>query len=104
MANFKIIVEPLNKDVEVAEELLNGLECDGYFLVGHSELTATESSDTVSLNEINRLDMAIAIAIAKSDDLLEAAMIARGIEEGRLMRKNRKKPNASDLLAAMLKD
>ena len=100
MANFKIIVEPLNKDVEVAEELLKGLECDGYFLVGHSELTATESSDTVSLNEINCLDMAI--AIAKSDELLEAAMIARGIEEGRLMRKNRKKPNVPDLLAAML--
>lgn len=102
MANFKIIVEPLNKDVEVAEELRTGLECDGYFLVGHSELTATKSSDTVSLNEINSFDMAI--AIAKSDELLEAAMIARGIEEGRLMRKNRKTPNVPDLLAAMLKD
>ena len=102
MANFKIIVEPLNKDVEVAEELLNGLECDGYFLVGHSELNATETSDTVSINEITRLDMAI--AIAKSDELLEAAMIARGIEEGRLMRKNRETPNVPALLAAMLKD
>ena len=102
MANFKIIVEPLNKDVEVVEELRNGLECDGYFLVGHSELTATETSDTVAINKVNRLDMAI--AISKSDELLEAAMIARGLEEGRLMRKNRKKPNASDLLAAMLKD
>lgn len=102
MANFKIIVKPLNKDVEVPEELLNGLDCDGYFLVGHSELNATETSDTVTVNEISRLDMAI--AIAKSDELLEAAMIARGIEEGRLMRKNRKKPNASYLLASMLKD
>lgn len=102
MANFKIIVEPLNKDVEVPEELLEGLECDGYFLVGHSELTATDTCNTVSLNEINRLDMAI--AIANSDELLEAAMIARGIEEGRLMRKNRKTPNVSALLAAMLKD
>ena len=102
MANFKIIVEPLNTDVEVVEELRTGLECDSYFLVGHSELTATESSDTVSINEITRLDMAI--AIAKSDELLEAAMIARGIEEGRLMRKNRKTPNVPALLAAMLKD
>ena len=102
MANFKIIVEPLNTDVEVDEELRTGLECDGYFLVEHSELTATKTSDTVSLNEITRLDMAV--AIAKSDELLEAAMIARGIEEGRLMRKNRKTPNVPTLLAAMLKD
>ena len=102
MANFKIIVEPLNKDVEVAEELLNGLECDGYFLVGHSELTATDACDTISINEISNFDMAI--AIAKSNELLDAAMIARGIEEGRLMRKNRKTPNVPALLAAMLKD
>ena len=100
MANFRIKVEPLNPDVEVVKELLNGFECDGYFLVGHNELTATKSEDTISINEMCTMDMAI--AIAKSTELLEAAMIAHGMEEARLMRKNRESQNGAALLAKLI--
>lgn len=102
MANFRIKVEPLNPDVEVDEELMNGMECDGFFLVGHTELTATESEDTISINEMSPIDMAV--AIAKSTELLDAAIIAKGIDDARQMRKNRESRNGAALLAKLFND
>lgn len=86
MANFRIKVEALNPDVKVQEAMLNGIECDGYFLCADDK-----DQRTVSIDNLNTID--IAIGIAKSTELLEAAMIAHGMEEARLMKKNRETPD-----------
>ena len=100
MANFRIKVEALNSKMNVDEELRNELECDGFFLVGHTEQDNNTTEDTVAINMVNNFDMAI--AIAKSEDLLEAAIIAQGIDEAARRKRDRKKPKAPDLLAALL--
>lgn len=98
MANFRIKVEALNPEMKVAEDLRNGLECDGFFMgLDRGDI------DTSSIHNLSPVDMAI--MIAKHTDLLEAAMIAHGMEEAQLMKKNRERemPKVPDLLAALLK-
>ena len=87
MANFKITVEPLNPDMEVSEEMRKGMVCDGYFLA-----TDTEDGNTVAINNLNTID--VAFIIAKSTELLEAAIIARAINEAMQMVHDRKTPKA----------
>lgn len=82
MANFRIKVEYLNPDMETNEELMNGLECDGFFM-------GLDRDDQVTTVIQQMTSVGVAVHIAKSTDLLEAAMIAHGMEEARLMRKNR---------------
>lgn len=95
MANFRIKVEPLNPDVEVDEELMNGVECDGCFM----GLDKGDAQHVVILR-MSTVDMAM--MIAQDTDLLEAAMIAHGMEEARLMRKNRESRNGADMLAKLI--
>lgn len=100
MANFKITVETLSPDVTVAEKLRNGLECDGFFLGGLIETSKTTDVYTVSIYGLNTLNLAT--GITKSTDLLEAAIIARGMEEAHQMRAKRENAKAPNLLAALL--
>ena len=95
MANYRIKVEPLNPDVEVAEELMNGVECDGCFMG-----LDRDDQDTTVIQHM--ATVGVAAHIAKSTDLLEAAMIAHGMEEARLMRKNRERQNGAALLAKLI--
>ena len=102
MANYKITVEALNPDVDVAEELRNGIECDGFFMVGHTKKDEKSSSDTVTIYDMTTIDLAC--TIAKSTELLEAAMIAHGMEEARRMKQDRDKAKAPELLKHAAKD
>lgn len=95
MANFRIKVEYLNPDMETSEELMNGIECDGFFMG-----LDCDDHDTTVIQHLTRVD--VAATIAKSTDLLEAAMIAHGMEEARLMRKNRESQNGAALLAKLI--
>lgn len=98
MAKYRIKVEALEPNSEVHEELLNGVVCDGYFLCA----SRSETKNTIAIDNMSTID--IAISIAKSTDLLEAAMIAHGMEEARLMRKNRESRNGAALLAKLFND
>lgn len=95
MANFRIKVEPLNPDVEVNEELMNGLECDGCFM-------GLDKGDTQQVVILRMSTVDLAMQIGQDIDLLEAAMIAHGMEEARLMRKNRESQNGAALLAKLI--
>lgn len=95
MANFRIKVEYLNPDMKPSKELMNGIECDSFFMC----LDRGDFSTTV-IQHLTCVNMAA--MIAKSTDLLEAAMIAHGMEEARLMRKNRESRNGADLLAKLI--
>lgn len=95
MANYRIKVEPLNPDMETSEELMNGIECNGFFM----GIDRDDQATTV-IQHVSSVD--VAVHIAKSTELLEAAMIAHGMEEARLMRKNRESQNGASLLAKLI--
>jgi hypothetical protein len=95
MANFRIKVEYLNPDMETSEELMNGIECNGFFMG-----LDRDDQDTTIIQHMTCVNMAA--MIAKSTNLLEAAMIAHGMEEARLMRKNRESQNGAALLAKLI--
>ena len=96
MANFKIKVEALNPEMEVDENLKNGVECEGFFLCADQGKEQTVHIEHMSIMDIAR-------HIAADTNLMQAAFIAHGIEEARLVKENRTKPKTSDLLVALLK-
>lgn len=95
MANFRIKVEYLNPDMKTSEELMNGIECNSFFM----GLNRGDFSTTVIQHMSS---VGVAAQIAKSTDLLEAAIIAHGMEEARLTRKNRESQNGAALLAKLI--
>lgn len=95
MANFRIKVEYLNPDIETSEELMNGIECNGFFMG-----LDRDDQDTTVIQHMTTVG--VAALIAKSTALLEPAMIAHGMEEARLMRKNREIQNGAALLAKLI--
>lgn len=105
MAKYRIKVEVLDPKEKVSEELLNGWECDGFFM-GMMETEDDNTLDTtIAIHDTNTLDMAK--AIFKSTELMEAAMIAHGMEEARLMKRARKEPravNLTDVLQKIMED
>ena len=105
MAKYRIKVEVLDPKEKVSEELLNGWECDGFFM-GMMETKDDDTLDTtIAIHDTNTLDMAK--AIFKSTELMEAAMIAHGMEEARLMKRARKEPravNLTDVLQKIMED
>lgn len=95
MANFRINVEYLNPDMEADEQLVNGIECDGFFMgLDRGDISTAVIQHLTCVN--------MAIMIAKNTDMLEVAMIAHGMEEARLMRKNRESQNGAALLAKLI--
>lgn len=101
MAKYRIKVEVLDPKEKVSEELLNGWECDGFFM-GTMEAEDDNTLDTtIAIHDTNTLDMAK--AIFKSTELMEAAMIAHGMEEARLMKRARKEPRAVNLTDVLQK-
>jgi hypothetical protein len=85
MAKYRIRVEALDANEKLDEELINGIECEGYFMVAHKD-----GGNDLSIQDMSEVD--IAIAIAKSTELLSAAIIAKAMEEGRRMKREREKP------------
>ena len=106
MAKYRIRVEVLDPKEKVSEELLNGWECDGFFMCA-SEENGDTIENTVVIHDTNTNDMAR--AIFKSTELMEASMIAHVMEEARLMKRDRKGPkaqaiNLADVLQKIMED
>lgn len=91
MMKYRIKVDGVTPDVEVPEELRNGLECEGFFM----SLDRDDIATTViqGLNTVNMANM-----IAQNTDVLEAAIIAQGMEKARMMREARKMTMLKGLL------
>lgn len=85
MANFRIKVEVLNPEMEVVEDLKNGVECEGFFLCADQG-----KEQTVHIEHMSVMD--IAADIAADTNLMQAAFIAHGIEEARLMKEHTASP------------
>lgn len=85
MAKYRIKVEALDANEKLDEQQNNGIECNGYFMVA-----AQDDGNTVNIQNLSEIDMAI--AIARDTDLLSAAIIAKAMEEGRRMKREREKP------------
>ena len=73
MAKYRIKVEVLDPKEKVNEELLNGWECDGFFMCAREENGDT-INNTVAIQDTNTIDMAK--AIFNCTPLMESAMIA----------------------------
>ena len=101
MAKYRIRVEVLDPKEKVNEELLTGLACDGFFMCASLKKDDDTIDNTVVIHDTNAIDMAI--SIFKSTDLMEAAMIAHGIEEARLIKRNRNGPKEINLTALLKK-
>ena len=92
MAKYRIKVELLDPKEKVSEELQAGVECDGFFL-------GLDFGNDKSRSVIGNLSIIdIAGIIAPDTKLLEAAIIARAIDEARLTRENRER---RDMLSAI---
>ena len=100
MAKYKIRVEVLDPKEKVSEEWLNGWECDGFFMCA-SEENGDTIENTVVIHDTNTSNMAR--AIFKSTDLMEAAMIAHGMEEARMIKRDRNGPKAINLTDVLQK-
>ena len=105
MAKYRIRVEALDPKEKVSEEMLAGFECDGFFMCA----SLKEDDDTIdyaiAIHDTNAIGMAR--SIFKSTELMEAAMIAHGMEEARLMKRARKGPkavNLTDVLQKIMED
>ena len=93
MAKYRIKVEVLDSKEKVSEELLNGWECDGFFLgmdIGDNNRTIISNLSIVDIAGI----------IAPDTKLLEAAIIARAMDEARLTREGRERQN---IILSMIK-
>ena len=104
MAKYRIKVEVLDPKENVSEEMLAGWECDGFFMCASEENDDT-IENTVVIHDTNTSNMAK--AIFKSTELMEAAMIAHGMEKARLIRQDRKRPkaiNLADVLQKIMED
>lgn len=107
MAKYRIRVEVLDPKEKVNEELLAGLECDGFFMCASLKEDDDTIDNVVAIHDTNTIDMAK--AIFKSTELMEAAMIAHGMEEAQLMKRDRKGPkaqaiNLADVLQQIMGD
>ena len=109
MAKYRIKVEVLDPKEKVSEELLNGLECNGFFMGMMDDKEDDNTlNTTIAIHDTNTLDMAK--AIYKSTGLMEAALIAQGLEQARLLKKSRNEPKVqkafslADMLRKMAED
>lgn len=107
MAKYRIRVEVLDPKEKVNEELLAGLECDGFFMCTSLKEDDDTIDNTVTIHDTNTIDMAKAIFM--STELMEAAIFAHGMEKARLMKRDRKEPkaqaiNLADVLQKIMED
>lgn len=105
MAKYKIKVEVLDPKEKVSEEMLAGFECDGFFMCASLKEDDDTINNTVAIHDTDAIDMAR--GIFRSTELMEAAMIAHGMEEARLMKRARKGPkavNLTDVLQKIMED
>jgi hypothetical protein len=108
MAKYRIRVEVLDPKEKVSEEMLAGWECDGFFMCASLKDDDDTIDNTVAIHDTNAIDMAK--AIFNSTELMGAAMIAHGMEEARLMKRNRKELkvskafNLADALRKIMED
>lgn len=71
---YRIKIETINgNDEELRAEYRMGLDCEGFAIIGDYE-----DSAGVSIHKMSTMDIAHAIAV--SDDLMQAAYIAIGID------------------------
>lgn len=74
---YRIKVEPINgNDEELDAEYRMGIECEGFAIIA-----GQGKRDCVALHDVNTLD--IATATAKNAELIRAAYLAIGIEQGK---------------------
>lgn len=109
MAKYRIKVDALDPKEKVSEELLNGWECNGFFMGMMDDKEDDNTfNTTIAIHDTNTLDMAK--AIYKSTELMEAALIAQGLEQARLLKKSRNEPKVqkafslADMLRKMAED
>lgn len=73
---YRIKVEPFyGADVELDEEYLRGLDCDGFVIIAHQS-----DGNLVAIQHMNIL--CIAEGIADSSELRAGAALAEGIKKG----------------------
>ena len=85
MSKYRIRVEVLDANEKLDDRLIAGIECEGYCIAAEKEV-----GGVVSIQDMSVFD--IASAITKSTELLNAAIIAKAMEEGRQMKREREKP------------
>ena len=74
---YRIKIETINgNDEELRAEYRMGLDCEGFVIIGDRE----DDVDT-SIHEMSTMDIAHAIAV--SDELMQAAYIAIGIDNAK---------------------
>ena len=94
MAKYRIKVEVLDPNETIKDDLQAGVECDGFFLG-----MDTGDDNRSIISNLSIVD--IAGIIAPDTKMLEAAIIARAIDEARLTREGREKQNILSAIKRM---
>ena len=97
MAKYRIKIEALDPNETIKEDLQTGVECDGFFLGMN-----TGDNNRSIINNLSIVD--IAGIIAPDTKLLEAAIIARAMDEARLTREGRERQNILSMIKRMAGD
>ena len=94
MAKYRIKIEVLDPNETIKEELQAGVECDGFFLgmdIGDANRSIISNLSIVD----------IAAIIAPDTKLLEAAIIARAMDEARMTRETRERRDILSVIKQM---
>jgi len=97
MAKYRIKIEALDPNETIKEDLQAGVECDGFFLGMN-----IEDDNRSIIHNLSIVD--IAGVIAPDTKLLEAAIIARAMDEARLTREGRERNNILSMSKRMAGD
>ena len=97
MSNYRIRVELLNPEVELPEEMKEGIYADGFCLYSDNEDTGT-----ISVQHMTTLDMAKGIALHPM--LRAASRLAEGLIEARKIEREGKAESLMDKLRIALGD
>lgn len=97
MAKYRIKIEALDPNETIKEDLQAGVECNGFFLGMN-----TGDDNRSIINNLSIVD--IAGVIAPDTKLLEAAIIARAMDEARLTREGWERRNILSVIKQMAGD
>ena len=95
MAKYRIRIEALDPSEELRAEYRIGIECDGFTIIGDRE-----DGTNTSIHQMSTVD--IAEAIANSEDLISAAIMAKAMAEAKRIRREMKSSRVIDAFVARI--
>ena len=92
MAKYRIKIEAMDPAEELRAEYRMGIECNGFCIIGDCD-----DGHSISIHQMS--DVQIADIMAKDENLITVACIARGMAEGSQYEENIKRRDAMKKLA-----